>query len=147
MNLSGMGAPPHWRLLQRQAAREESAVKRNMNKDPIAKQGGEPNLGDDWRWRNRRRRSNFLPDLFDKSLPRLSAGSGGNGLRESFPLGNQFNSARLNLHHAFGWRSRILAEKDHRSNRQKAKRRSVVVHRLWAVFSLQKQKKDSRGVQ
>jgi hypothetical protein len=37
MNLSGMGAPPHWRLLQRQAAREESAVKRDMNKDPIAK--------------------------------------------------------------------------------------------------------------
>jgi hypothetical protein len=49
MNLSGMGAPPHWRLLQRQAAREESTVKGDMNKDPIAKREKGPNLGDDWR--------------------------------------------------------------------------------------------------
>jgi hypothetical protein len=32
MSLSGMGAPPRWRLLQRQATREESNIKGDMNK-------------------------------------------------------------------------------------------------------------------
>jgi hypothetical protein len=55
MSPSGMGAPPRWRLLQRQATREKSIAKGDMNKSPIAKQEegqtwlvtGDDGLGED----------------------------------------------------------------------------------------------------
>jgi hypothetical protein len=49
MSPSGMGAPLRWRLLQRQATREENTVKEDMNKSPIAKRRGQTWLvtGDD----------------------------------------------------------------------------------------------------
>jgi hypothetical protein len=98
-NLSGTGAPPRWRLLQQQATRKESIIKRDINKIPIAKREEGSNLVGDWRRWIRGRRRSFLPDLPDESLPRLSAGPGGSSLRKPFSLGGQVGGARLNLHH------------------------------------------------
>jgi hypothetical protein len=96
-----MGAPPRWRPLQRQATGEESVIKEDMNRSPIAKQEEGPNLVGDWRCRIRGRRRSFPPDLSDKNLPHLSASPGGNSFRESFSFRGQLNGARLDLHHAF----------------------------------------------